>query len=132
MIQVEVKINGVLTLVDIRKLEKLDSGLLADNYREDFTVDTDKELEIESANNIAEARDKAMFDGAVYTIGSADYLISFTKDDGDGLTQVKSAFEVGLETTTIHFENGTKLPITREEFLPFALWFVNKRNEFFL
>lgn len=90
--------------------------------------------EYELYNKIEEAekaRDKAMLDGKVYTIGSKDYVVSFTKDDGDGLTQVRSAFEIGLDATTIHFKNGTNLPITREEFLPFALWFVNKRNEFF-
>lgn len=78
------------------------------------------------------SRASAMLAGAVYTIDGKDYIISFTKDDGDGLTQVKSAFDIGLSATTIHFENGTKLPITGEEFLPFSLWFVNKRNEFFL
>lgn len=78
------------------------------------------------------SRASTMLAGAVYTIDSKDYIISFTKDDGDGLIQVKSAFEIGLSATTIHFENGTKLPITGEEFLPFSLWFVNKRNEFFL
>lgn len=90
--------------------------------------------EQEALKKIAEdkkSRSSTMLAGAVYNIEGKDYLISFTKDDGDGLTQVKSAFEIGLSATTIHFENGTKLPITSEEFLPFSLWFVNKRNEFF-
>ena len=43
MIQIEVKINGVNTLVDASKLEKLENGLFANNYNEDFTVDIDKE-----------------------------------------------------------------------------------------
>lgn len=90
--------------------------------------------EQEALKKIAEdkkSRASAMLAGAVYTMDGEDYLISFTKEDGDGLTQVKASFEIGLRATTIHFENGTKLPITSEEFLPFSLWFVNKRNEFF-
>ena len=45
MVKIEVKINGVNTLVDVSKLDKLDNGLFADNYNEDFTVDVDKENE---------------------------------------------------------------------------------------
>lgn len=77
-------------------------------------------------------RDEAMLTGATYNLNNEDYQISFTKEDGDGLVQVKSAFELGLIQTTIHFSNGTKLSISSSEFLEFALWFVNKRNEFFL
>ncbi|MGE4399388.1 MAG: hypothetical protein AB7D29_07695 [Campylobacterales bacterium] len=86
---------------------------------------------------IAEAKAKAeriaaMLNGGVYTLGNTDYRVSFTKDDGDGLMQVKSAFELGLTSTTIHFENGTKMPISAAEFGAFAAWFVAKRNEFFV
>lgn len=80
----------------------------------------------------SKARDEAMLVGATYTLNDTDYKISFTKEDGDGLVQVKSAFELGLTQTTIHFSNGTKMPISSSEFQTFALWFVNKRNEFFL
>ena len=73
-----------------------------------------------------------MLSGAPYTIDGTEYQISFTKDDGDGLVQVKSAFELGVTITTIHFENGTKMPITSAEFSAFAAWFVQKRNEFFV
>ena len=80
----------------------------------------------------SKARDEAMIAGATYTLNDTDYQISFTKEDGDGLVQVKGAFELGLTQTTIHFSNGTKMLISSSEFLEFALWFVNKRNEFFL
>lgn len=75
-----------------------------------------------------ELRATAMLEGVDYN----GFQISFTKDDGDGLVQVKAAFELGLTATTIHFANGTKMPITAAEFGAFALWFVNKRNEFFV
>ena len=74
-----------------------------------------------------ELRDEAMLQGADYN----GYRISFTKDDGDGLMQVKTAFELGLTETVIHFDCGTKMPMKVEDFNAFALWFVNKRNEFF-
>ena len=74
-----------------------------------------------------ELRAEAMIQGADYN----GYRISFTKDDGDGLMQVKTAFELGLTETVIHFDCGTKMPMKVEDFNAFALWFVNKRNEFF-
>ena len=74
-----------------------------------------------------ELRAEAMIQGADYN----GYRISFTKDDGDGLMQVKTAFELGLTETVIYFDCGTKMPMKVEDFNAFALWFVNKRNEFF-
>lgn len=59
------------------------------------------------------------------------YKISFTKDDGDGVVQVKSAFEMGLASTIIHFDCGTNMPIQKSEFNDFALWFMVERNKFF-
>jgi len=59
------------------------------------------------------------------------YQIPFTSDDAVGLLQVKSAFELGLDKTTIHFSNGTKMPITAEDFGDFAKWFVVERAKFF-
>ena len=77
-------------------------------------------------------RYEAMLSGAPYTLDGIEYKISFTKDDGDGMIQVRAAFDLGVEATTIHFENGTKMPITPAEFGVFAAWFVQKRNEFFV
>ncbi len=79
-----------------------------------------------------EARKMEMLEGDIYTLGGTEYQVSFTKDDGDGLMQVKSAFELGLTSTTIHFENGTKMLISAAEFGAFAAWFVTKRNGFFV
>ena len=73
-----------------------------------------------------------MLSGVPYPLDGVEYQLSFTSDDGNGLLQVKAAFELGLTSTTIHFENGTKMPITAAEFGAFAAWFVNKRNEFFV
>ena len=87
----------------------------------------------EQANIAAkEQRAAAMLEGDIYPLAGVDYRVSFTKDDGDGLMQVKSAFELGLASTIIYFANGAKMPITAEEFEAFAVWFVNKRNEFFV
>jgi hypothetical protein len=103
--------------------------------QEAFVMPTEEELEAQrQAQEQAEqtAKRKAqMLEGEVYTLNGADYQVSFTKDDGDGLVQVKSAFDLGLASTVIHFENGTKLSITAEEFPVFALWFVERRNNFF-
>ena len=97
---------------------------------------SEKELEAiakEKANSEAkEQRAAAMLEGDIYPLAGVDYRVSFTKDDGDGLMQVKSAFELGLASTIIYFANGAKMPITAEEFEAFAVWFVNKRNEFFV
>ena len=90
---------------------------------------TDEAL-LEIASNAA--RSSAMLEGDVYTLDGKEYRVSFTKDDGDGIMQVKSAFELGLTSTTIHFENGTRMPISAAEFGAFAAWFVAKRNEFFV
>ena len=87
--------------------------------------------QIESAKAKAE-RATAMLSGAPYTLDGIEYKISFTSEDGNGMMQVRTAFELGLPSTTIHFENGTKLPISAAEFAAFAVWFVAKRNEFFV
>ena len=87
--------------------------------------------QIEAAQAKAE-RAAAMLSGAPYTLDGIEYKISFTSEDGNGLTQVKSAFDLGVEATTIYFSNGTKMPITSGEFSAFAAWFVAKRNEFFI
>lgn len=72
-------------------------------------------------------RDEAMLKGFEYN--GTD--ISVTKDDGDGMVQVKASFELGLTSTVIHFTNGSKLPMTAEEFPKFALQFVTERGKFF-
>jgi len=77
-------------------------------------------------------RDKAMLEGSTYTLNGTDYKVSFTKDDGDGMVQVKNGFDLGLESTVIHFDSGTKMPISSSEFLAFAKWFVTERNKFFI
>ena len=73
-------------------------------------------------------RKEAMLDGADYN----GYKVSLTAEDGNGMIQVKSGFELGLTSTIVHFENGTKMPITAEDFPAFASWFVNERNKFFV
>lgn len=72
-------------------------------------------------------RDDGMLIGADYQ-GS---MISLTDVDGNGVLQVKAAFEMGLTATTIHFKNGTKLPMAAADFPTFALWFVTERGKFF-
>lgn len=103
------------------------------------TVNTDGTTEyiepIKSPEELAEiekqeaskARDEAMLKGFVYN----GMDISVTKDDGDGMVQVKVSFELGLTSTVIHFANGSKLPMTAKEFPAFALQFVTERGKFF-
>ena len=99
----------------------------------EFTAGEIAEREAATAEEQAKAeRATAMLSGAPYTIDSIDYQISFTSEDGNGMTQVKTAFDLGVEATTIYFSNGTKMPITSVEFGAFAAWFVAKRNEFFV
>lgn len=59
MAKIEVKINGVTTLVDVDKLEKLDNGLFADNYNEDGSIDrVTEDLELE-AKRVQDIKKKA-------------------------------------------------------------------------
>lgn len=74
-------------------------------------------------------RNRVKHTGVPY--GEDGPLISLTAEDGNGLLQVKAAFELGVKQTTIHFSNGTRLPMTAEEFPQFALWFIEQRNAFF-
>lgn len=76
----------------------------------------------------SKVRDEAMLKGFAYN----GIDISVTKDDGDGMVQVKASFELGLTSTVIHFANGSKLPMTAEEFPDFALQFVTERGKFFV
>lgn len=75
---------------------------------------------------------KRKSEGESYTLNDTDYKVSFMKDDADGLMQVSMAFQLGLTETVIHFENGTKMPIKNTEFETFAIWFVGRRNSFFV
>lgn len=101
----------------------------------EFIMPTEEDLlSIQKEQELILAQDnrkRNMLTGDFYVLNGVEYLISFTKDDGDGMVQVKNGFELGLSSTNIHFDCGTVLPITKEEFPAFALWFVNKRNSFF-
>lgn len=66
--------------------------------------------------------------GALYGV----YKIPFTNMDAMGMLQVKAGFEMGLASTNIEFSNGTIMPIGAAEFSIFALWFVEKRNGYFV
>lgn len=103
---------------------------------EEFRVAEEKrvadELAIKQSEEDSNARKASMLYGDIYNLNGVGYKVSFTKDDGDGLVQVKSAFELGLTNTIIHFDNGTNMPISSSEFSAFASWFVTKRNEFFV
>lgn len=70
--------------------------------------------------------------GEIYTLNGIDYQIPFMKDDADGLMQVNAAFQLGVTETVIYFTNSVKMPITAAEFNDFAVWFVTKRNSFFI
>lgn len=72
-------------------------------------------------------RKNLMLQGREYN----SFKISFTKDDGDGVVQVDAAFRRGLDSTVMHFECGTNMPIEASEFNDFAIWFMVERNKFF-
>lgn len=59
MTKIEVKINGVNTLVDVDKLEKLENGLFADNYKEDGSIDINTESAIIEAKRVQTIKAKA-------------------------------------------------------------------------
>lgn len=90
-----------------------------------------KEASEQLKQEASQKRDADMLEGFEYISNKVNYKISVTKDDGDGLLQVKSGFELGLTETTIHFANGTKLPMTVALFPEFALKFITERNKFF-
>lgn len=98
----------------------------------DNIINPSKEPEMK-ALEAAQARDDAMLQGFIYGTNTdgTDRYISVTKDDGDGMVQVKVSFELGLTSTVIHFANGSKLPMSAEEFPTFALQFVTERGKFF-
>lgn len=77
-------------------------------------------------------RTKARQTGEAYTLNGTDYMVPFTKNDGDAVMQVNAGFQMGLLETKIHFSNETVMPIKSTEFQEFAVWFVNKRNSFFI
>ena len=129
-------LNGTMSVPKAdgnREYEAIKEWLKDNTPEPEFTDEEIAEREAATAEEQAKAeRATAMLSGAPYTLDGIEYQISFTKDDGDGLMQVKSAFELGLASTIIYFANGTKMLITAEEFEAFAVWFVNKRNEFFV
>ena len=84
--------------------------------------------ELEAEQEASKLRAEAMLTGFEYN----GYRISVTAEDGTGLLQVKGAFEMGVTDTVIHFQNGTKLPMSATDFPAFALLFVTERNKYFV
>lgn len=126
--------NNKGTMVDENLVPKEEDGRpithLLDSVVDGLYVVDEEYYVAEELKAIEQARKD---EGEMYTKENGEvYKVSFQKDDADGVLQVKSAFELGLSSTTIHFENGTKMPITASEFGHFALWFVEKRNSFFV
>lgn len=120
-------VNGYITVLPTDEnyplvMEWVDGG------KEVMPKYTQAELDEIAKIEANDLRDKAMLTGVDYQ-GS---MISLTEVDGNGMLQVKAAFEMGLAATTIHFKNGTKLAMTATAFPAFALWFVTERNRFFV
>lgn len=70
--------------------------------------------------------------GEPYELNNVVYQVPFTVEDATGMLQVKAAFDLGVSQTNFHFSNGVIMPLTAEDFYHFALWFAEKRNNFFL
>jgi len=121
--------RGELTLLSQIKedclVEVLDSSLYLE-YKSDKSVE---EFTAEWAKIDA---DRAKREGIPYALQGVEYLVPVTNDDAIGLLQVKSAFELGLTKTNIHFSNGTVVPINATDFEAFATWFVTERNKYFI
>lgn len=106
-----------------------DDEQVEQGFGKDLTAITEEEMKILTyVEPIINPKAK----GETYTLNGIDYQVPFMKDDADGLMQVNGAFQLGITNTVIHFSNGTKMPITASEFIDFAIWFVNKRNSFFI
>lgn len=72
-------------------------------------------------------------EGEIYTFNGVDYKVSFTEQDQNGVAALTLAFDKQAITETVfNFSNGTKMPIAKNEFEKFALWFAKKRNSFFM
>ena len=86
MARIEVKINGVITLVDVNELEKLENGLFANNYNKDGTIDTVGEqqeiLEQELQAKINEAKQYLQSTDYKMTV---DYFATLLKEEQDDL-----------------------------------------------
>lgn len=67
-----------------------------------------------------------------YGLDYNGYMIPFRNEDAMAMLQVKAAFEMGLTSTNIEFSNGTVMPMIATDFATFALWFVEKRNGYFV
>lgn len=88
--------------------------------------------EVENKKIIMEAEKiKDSIKGKYVGVKYNNILIPFTKIDTDGVIAVKEIFTTSVTKTTIEFSNGSKLPITKEEFNKFYIWFLEKRSEFF-
>jgi len=74
-------------------------------------------------------RKQAMLTGMDYN----GTMVSLTKDDGNGVQQIKTAFELGMPTVTLHCENGNKVPFASQaEFMAFLSWFAVERGKFYV
>lgn len=136
MINLIVKLNGVDTEVD-RDLIPTDEAGRHIEFLKDAIVDgmyeVDTEVYTKYLSDIAEKNRKEL--GENYTKDGLDYLVSFKKDDADGLASIKlsSDFLGVFVPTTFVFENGTKLPIsTLTEFNELLTWFIPRRASFFI
>jgi len=89
-----------------------------------FIVNQDKANEIDLK--------KLKEEGETYALNEVDYKVPFKKDDADAMLQVNTGFAMGLTSTKLHFSNGTIMPISNVDFEDFALWFMHKRNSFFV
>lgn len=111
------------------KVFAYDDEQVKQGYGKDLTSITEDEMRVLT---YVEPIIDPKAEGEVYTLNGVDYQVPFMKDDADGLLQVKEAFNLGINETVIYFTNGTKMPIVADEFMDFAIWFVEKRNSFFV
>ena len=70
--------------------------------------------------------------GKPYELNGVTYQVPLDKDAQDAVVAVTVKNLAGaFVKTNIEFSNGVVMPITKDEFMPFALWFGAERGKFF-
>ena len=71
-------------------------------------------------------------EGVEYTLNDIVYKIPLSKEAQDGVTAITLAFmNNAVPETAVVFDNGTRMPITAAEWMPFATWFAIERSKLF-
>jgi len=101
--------------------------LITEAEKDEILAPTAEELAEQAKAQAKLDRKEAMLTGFDYN----GTMISVTAEDGNGLVQVKTAFDMGLTETVFKLENGNSLLLNNDNFNEFATVFIAERNKFF-